>query len=205
VTGGPQGQVTQGENDMANASTTGFGFRPIKMVGQGYNNETFSEYSVAASSALISHHDLCILTADGVILTAADGGANNIGVLNGIFYTDATTSKPTWSNYSPASNTATDIVAFIADNPKQMFEVMSADTAFNQNEVGECADQVLAAGTTPLFISKSKISATTDAAIAQLKILGVSRDPDHSDTAAEGFALRVMIDEHILGNNVAGI
>ncbi len=48
-------------------------------------------------------------------------------------------------------------------------------------------------------------TATIDPASAQLKIIGVSRDPDHSDTTEEGFALRVMINEHILGNNVAGI
>jgi hypothetical protein len=82
---------------------------------------------------------------------------------------------------------------------------MSADTAFNQNEVGHCADQVLDVGVTPLFISKTKISATTAAGLKQLKILGVSKDPDHSDTTEAGFALRVMIAEHILGNNVAGI
>ena len=189
---------------MANASTTGFGYRPIKMVGQAYNNAGLSEYSVAASSALISHACLVQLTADGVVL-AAGTGANNIGTLNGVFYTDATSNKPTFSNFSPAANTATDIVAFINDNPQQMFEIMSADTSFDQNEVGENANQVNDIGVTPLFISKSKISATTDAAIAQLKIIGVSRDPDHSDTTAEGFALRVMIDEHLLGNNVAGI
>jgi hypothetical protein len=56
-----------------------------------------------------------------------------------------------------------------------------------------------------LYISRSKISATTSNAIAQLKIIGVSRDPEHSDITVEGFALRVMINEHILGNNVAGI
>ena len=190
---------------MANASTTGFGFRPIKKIAQNYNNAALSEYNVAASSALISHACLVQLTADGVVLAAGSGGANNIGTLNGVFYTDATSNKPTYSNYSPTGNTATDIVAFINDNPQQMFEVMSADTSFDQNEVGECADQVNDVGVTPLFISKSKVSATTDAAIAQLKIIGVSRDPDHSDTTAEGFALRVMINEHLLGNNVAGI
>ena len=190
---------------MANASTTGFGFRPIKMVGQAYNNMALSEYSVAASSALISHAALCKLTGDGVVLASGDTDVTNLGTLNGVFYTDATTSKPTWSNYSPASNTATDIVAFINDDPMQMFEVMSADTAFNQNEVGHCADQVNDVGVTPLFVSKSKISATTANTKAQLFIIGVSRDPDHSDTSAEGFALRVMINEHILGNNVAGI
>ena len=189
---------------MANASTTGFGFRPIKKVGQNYNNAALSEYSVAASSALISHAALVQLTADGVVLASGNTTENNLGTLNGVFYTDATTNKPTFSNFSPATNTATDIVAFINDDPMQMFEVMSADTAFNQNEVGHCADQVLAAGTTPLFVSKSKISATTANTQAQLFIMGVSRDPDHSDTAAEGFALRVQIREHILiGNDTA--
>ena len=190
---------------MANASTTGFGFRPIKKIAQNYNNAALSEYSVAASSALISHACLVQLTADGVVLASGNTDANNLGTLNGVFYTDSTSNKPTFSNFSPASNTATDIVAFVTDNPQQMYEVMSADTAFNQNEVGGCADQVNDVGVTPLFISKSKISATTGASIAQLKIIGVSRDPDHSDTSTEGFALRVYINEHILGNNVAGI
>ena len=189
---------------MANASTTGFGFRPIKKIAQNYNNAALSEYSVAASSALISHACLVQLTADGVVLASGNTTTNNLGTLNGVFYTDATSNKPTFSNFSPASNTATDIVAFINDDPMQMYEIMSADTAFNQNEVGHCADQVLAVGTTPLFISKSKISATTATTMAQMFIMGVSRDPDHSDTTAEGFALRVQIREHILvGNDTA--
>jgi len=186
---------------MANASTTGFGFRPIKKIAQNYNNAALSEYNVAASSALISHACLVQLTADGVVLASTNSTPNNLGTLNGVFYTDATSNKPTFSNFSPASNTATDIVAFINDDPMQMFEVMSADTAFNQNEVGHLADQVLAVGATPLFISKSKISATTATTQAQLFIMGVSRDPDHSDTTAEGFALRVQIREHILIGN----
>jgi len=186
---------------MANASTTGFGFRPIKKIAQNYNNAALSEYNVAASSALISHACLVQLTADGVVLASGNTTTNNLGTLNGVFYTDATSNKPTFSNFSPASNTATDIVAFINDDPMQMFEVMSADTAFNQNEVGHLADQVLAVGTTPLFISKSKISATTATTQAQLFIMGVSKDPDHSDTTVEGFALRVQIREHILIGN----
>ena len=190
---------------MANASTTGFGFRPIKKIAQNYNSAGLSEYSVAASSALISHAAMVQLTADGVVLASGNTDENNLGTLNGVFYTDATTNKPTFSNYSPASNTATDIVAFVTDNPQQMYEVMSADTAFNQNEVGGCADQVASAGSSPLYISRSKISATTAGTKAQLKIIGVSRDPDHSDTSAEGFVLRVMMYEHILGNKVAGI
>ena len=190
---------------MANSSTVGFGLRPIKKVGQNDNNAALSEWSIAASSALISHNDLCMITTDGVVLTSGNTNVANIGSLNGAFYTDPTSNKPTWSNYWPNAVAATDAVAFINSNPLQMFEIMSADTSFAQTEVGGCADSVPAVGTTPLFISKTKISATTADTLAQLKIIGVSRDPDHSDITEEGFALRVMIDEHILGNNVKGI
>jgi hypothetical protein len=74
---------------MANASTTGFGFRPIKKVGQNYNNAGLSEYNIAASSALISHAAMVQLTADGVILSSGNTDTNNLGVLNGVFFTDA--------------------------------------------------------------------------------------------------------------------
>ena len=181
---------------MANASTTGFGFRPIKMVGQAYNNMALSEYSVAASSALISHAAMVQLTADGVVLASGNTDENNLGTLNGVFYTDATTNKPTFSNYSPASNTATDIVAFVTDNPQQMYEVMSADTAFNQNEVGGCADQVASAGSSPLYISRSKISATTAGTKAQLKIIGVSKDPDNNELGSANVNFVAVINEH---------
>ena len=89
---------------MANASTTGFGFRPIKKIAQNYNNAALSEYNVAASSdALISHACLVQLTADGVVLASGNTTTNNLGTLNGVFYTDATSNKPTFSNFSPAS------------------------------------------------------------------------------------------------------
>jgi hypothetical protein len=192
---------------MANISTTGFGLRPIKQVGQNYNNAGLSEWLVAASSALISHAALVKLTADGVVLAAGNTDDHNLGTLNGVFYTDATTNKPTFSNYSPAANTATDIVAYVNDNPMTMFEVMSSATSYDATDVGECSDQVAAVGVTPLFISRSKINGTTvgTGASAQLKILGLSRDPDHSDGTVEGFALRVQINEHILGLNRNGI
>ena len=76
---------------------------------------------------------------------------------------------------------------------------MSADTAFNANEVGHCADQVFANGTSPLFISRWSNFGYNSASQAQLFIMGVSRDPDHSDTTAEGFALRVQIKRTHLG------
>jgi len=84
---------------MANQSTTGFGLRPIQKIGQNDNNAGLSEWLIAASSAAMYHGDMVMLTADGVVLRSTDSSANNLGSLNGVFYTDPTTSKPTWSNY----------------------------------------------------------------------------------------------------------
>ena len=55
---------------------------------------------------------------------------------------------------------------------------MSADTAFNQNEVGHCADQVNEVGGNSTVYFEIKNFGYNSGGIAQLKIIGVSRDPD---------------------------
>ncbi len=57
---------------MANASTTGFGFRPIKKVGQTDNNAGLGEYPVAASSAIYNQARSAMvqLTAEQVVVAA---------------------------------------------------------------------------------------------------------------------------------------
>jgi hypothetical protein len=62
-----------------------------------------------------------------------------LGTLNGIFYTDASTSKPTWANHLAAANTATDIVGFVADDPYERFEVQ-ADSTLAIANIGTNAD-----------------------------------------------------------------
>jgi hypothetical protein len=63
--------------------------------------------------------------ATGTIGVAAAGDVL-LGSLNGVFFTDTTTSKPTWANHYEASNTATDIVGFVSDDPYERFEIQSA-------------------------------------------------------------------------------
>jgi len=109
---------------MANQSTTGFGLRPLRNVHQGAHNAGLGEWKIAASSTAIDHHDLVLLAATGYVTVATAGIAvvNALGSLNGTFYTDPTTSKPTWSNWAP-SNAATDMIALVNDNPQTMFEM----------------------------------------------------------------------------------
>ena len=70
-------------------------------------------------------------------LTVAAAGDVLLGSLNGVFFTDATTSKPTYANHLNASNTATDIVGFVSDDPYERFEIQSAGTPAQTN-IGQC-------------------------------------------------------------------
>ena len=186
---------------MANSSSTGFGLKPIKKVGQNYDAGGLGEYPVAASATAIYNQDLVAMANTGTAAVAAAGTTHNLGSLNGVFYTDATTSKPTFQNYLQGSNTATDIVAFITDDPNQIYEVRSNNSgASAQTDVGNTAEISYSAGATPNYVSRTTLDdSTLGTATQQLKIVGVSRDPDNSDLTSANVVWRVVINEHFFG------
>ena len=183
---------------MANASTTGFGLKPIKMYGNGYESMGLGEYPVAASSDAIYFQDAVCQAATGYVIVGIATTTDIIGSLNGVFYTDATTSKPTFQNYLQGSNAATDIVALVNDNPLQQYEIRGDNTgAAAQTDVGCVADIVYAAGSSPNYVSGAMLDDSDIAAGAskQLKIIGVSRDPENSDLTSANVVWRVVINE----------
>ena len=186
---------------MANKDAA-FGLKAIGKVGQNRDNQGLSEYSIAASATAIYQWDPVEMLATGTIGVAAAGDVL-LGSLNGVFYTDASTSKPTWANHLEASNTATDIVGFVADDPYERFEIQSAGTVAQTN-IGNCADIAYTAGASPNYISKVEISGTMAATAAQLKIIGVSKDPDNNELGAANANVIVTIAEHFL-TQTAGI
>ena len=191
---------------MANQSTTGFGLRPLRNVHQGDHNAGLGEWKIAASSTAIDHHDLVLLAATGYVVVGTAGIAvvNALGSLNGSFYTDPSTQKPTWSNWAP-NNAATDHTCLINDNPQTMFEMRTALTSLTQADAGRTAPIVDSAGSgAPNYISGFTIGAVTTA-INQVKLLGLTRDTQNQDVSVAGSVWRVMICSHILGNNIAGI
>ena len=190
---------------MANASSTGFGMKPVKMAGQSANTAGLGEYPVAASSSSIYNQDLVAMATSGFAAVAAAGTEQLLGSLNGVFYTDASTSKPTFQAYLLGSNTASDIVALVNDDPHQMYEIRSNNAgASAQTDVGNTADISYSAGASPNYISRSTLddSSLSDSASKQVKIVGVSRDPDNSDLASANVVWRVIISEHFFKQHV---
>ena len=190
---------------MANASSTGFGMKPVKMAGQSANTAGLGEYPVAASSSAIYNQDLVAAATSGFAAVAAAGTEQLLGSLNGVFYTDATTSKPTFQAYLLGSNTASDIVALVNDDPHQMYEIRSNNAgASAQTDVGNTADISYSAGASPNYISRSTLndSSLSDSASKQVKIVGVSRDPDNNEIGSANVVWRVIISEHFFKQHV---
>ena len=181
---------------MANKDAA-FGLKPIGKVGQNRDSQGLSEYSIAASSTAIYFNDPVKMADTGEVQVAAAGNVL-LGSLGGIFFTDASTSKPTYANHLDASNTATDIVGFVSDDPYERFEVQS-DDATAAADVGLNADIVYAAGSSPNYVSKVELDhSDLKTATAQLRVLAISKDIENNEAGSANVNLVVMINEHFL-------
>ena len=181
---------------MANKDSA-FGLRPMGKVGQNRDNQGLSEYDIAASASAIYFNDPVEILATGTIGVAAASDAL-LGSLGGVFFTDASTSKPTFANHLDASNTATDIKGFVSDDPYERFEVQ-ADGATAAADVGLNADIVYAAGSSPDYVSKVELQTSDQkTGTAQLRIIGISKDPSNNEAGSANVNLVTIINEHQL-------
>lgn len=103
-------------------------------------------YTIASGySSDIGYGDAVILNTNGTITVGA-AGADLLGVFAGVQFTDAT-GKPCFQKNWPANQVATNIVAYVYDNPDDIFEVQvaSGGSGYVQAAIGDQAD--LVAGT----------------------------------------------------------
>ena len=181
---------------MANKDAA-FGLRPMGKVGQNRDNQGLSEYDISASASAIYFNDPVEILAAGTIGVAAASDAL-LGSLGGVFFTDASTSKPTFANHLDASNTATDIKGFVSDDPYERFEIQ-ADGATAAADVGLNADIVYAAGSSPDYVSKVELQTSDQkTGTAQLRILGISKDIENNEAGSANVNLVTIINEHQL-------
>ena len=189
---------------MANQDSP-FGLRAIGKIGQNRDNQGLAEFSIAASATAIFGQDPVKALNTGTIGVAATGDTL-LGSLNGVFFTDANTSKPTFANHLNASNTATDIVGFVSSDPYERFEIQSDNTAASaQTDVFMNYDITYAAGSSHDYLSGVELDdSTTSTASGQLRVVGVSKDIKNNDLTASHVNFVVMINEHFL-KGTAGV
>ena len=165
---------------MATNQDAAFGLRPIGKIGQNRDNQGLSEFGIAASSTAIYQNDPVKALATGYIGVAGTGD-QLLGSLNGVFFTDANTSKPTFANHLKGSNTATDIVGFVSDDPYERFEIQNVTTLPIAN-INTLSNISYVAGSSPNFVSKVEVNGlVTTTTTRQLRILGVTKDLENNN------------------------
>ena len=200
---------------MANQDAA-FGYRAIGGMGSSYETQGTSKYQINDNwTNAIFQGDL-VGMGDGTVTdragTASVAGyifgsiaatTLNLGVFNGCFYIDPTTSKPTWKNYYPgAVNITTGLIdAYCYDNPQQLYEVQTSGT-LTQSDVGSLIDQgTYAAGSTINGHSVMEIGGTSGFTTAQFRIVRLSGDPSNSDTGNANSNWVVRLNESIYYNS----
>ena len=124
---------------MANQDAA-FGFRPTRHLTGG--EVRTNEYAIAANfgTSIYTNQPVVGVTAGG-IQHAIDTSTGTVGLIlgtfGGCFYTDPTTSKPTYSAHYPASTNASDIVAYVYDDPMIVFEAQHNGTGTAAMNFGE--------------------------------------------------------------------
>ena len=167
-------------------------------------------YTIASTYAanIFEGDPVKLVDAGTVQLGTSDGtrsgtvaGILLLGIFAGCQYTDAL-GKPTVSAYWPSGVTATDITAWVYDDPETLFNVQYSNpgtpgTTTMQTAVGEQMDWVVASpgGSTATGLSNTQIG-VIEATSGQFQLTGFAGEINDSITDAYIVAI-VRINEHI--------
>ena len=181
---------------MANKDAA-FGFKPTRhLTGGKIRTE---EYAIAANHGTsIFNGQVVEAVAAGGIEQAAAGDTQQLGVFGGCFFTDPTSSKPTFKAFYPASTNASDIVATVYTDPYIVYEAQHDGTGTAAMNHGGF-DFVGVSGSTLSGQSTSEIDTSTVTTSGNLKQIGISKDPENSDTSSANANAYVVFNtgEHI--------
>ena len=181
---------------MANQDAA-FGFRPTRsLVGGQIRTE---EYVIAANyNTAIYTGQVVEAVAGGGIEAAAAGDTQQAGVFGGVFYTDPSTSKPTFKPFYAASTNASDLKATVYADPYIVYEAQHDGTgtaAMNNSAI----DFTGVGGSTLTGQSTSELDTSESGTSGNFKQIGISNDPDNSDTSSANANAYCVINtgEHI--------
>ena len=146
-------------------SASPYGARPIGTLSASgsFTGKTRNLPIITTYGTAIFNGDFVKIAADGTV--AKDSGTTAltaVGIFMGCSYTDPTSGQKTFSDQWPASNAATDAMAYVIDDPNVVFQ-MQADEAVNTTDRGLNASVVQTAGSTAIGKSKNALDGSTPA------------------------------------------
>ena len=107
-----------------------YGLKPINLIGgQGFSGSTRQLKIASNYGTAIFYGDVVKYASDGTIqIDTGTTAATPIGVFLGVTYTDPSTSQVTFKQSYPASTVASDIMAYVLDDPDALFKVVAVSS-----------------------------------------------------------------------------
>ena len=166
-----------------------------------------NEYTIASGYAvnLFTGDPVKLLTNGSVVLGTSDGTRTGtvadvalLGIFAGCVYTDAN-GKPNWSPYWPASTTATDIKAYVYDDPENVYTVQAGGSiaAAAIGDQADFANFAAPGGSTATGRSSANLSSTLIGAGDQAQFRIVAFDKSVDNAPGDAYTkVQVQIAQH---------
>jgi len=152
-----------------------YGFQPINLIGgQVFAGSTRLLPIASGSGTSIFYGDVVRLNTGGTLskVSTTATATDAVGIFLGCQFTNPSTKQLLQQQYYPASTVASDIQAFVLDDPDALFKVAvtaagaSTISGVTQAAIGQNSALILTAGSTTTGDSLASISATTGAGTA---------------------------------------
>jgi hypothetical protein len=152
-----------------------YGFQPINLIGgQVFAGSTRLFPIASGSGTSIFFGDVVRLNTGGTLskVSTTATATDSVGIFLGCQFTNPSTKQLLQQQYYPASTVASDIQAFVLDDPDALFKVAvtaagaSTISGVTQAAIGQNSALILTAGSTTTGDSLASISATTGAGTA---------------------------------------
>jgi hypothetical protein len=151
-----------------------YGFQPINLIGgQVFAGATRQIPIASGSGTSIFYGDVVRLNTGGTLsrVSTTDSATDAVGIFLGCAFTNPSTKQFLQQQYYPATTVASDIVAYVCDDPDTYFKVavLSNSTTIGgmtQTDIGNNVAILTTAGNTNSGDSNEGVSATTGSGTA---------------------------------------
>jgi len=163
-----------------------YGFKPINLIGgQVFAGATRQIPIDSGSGTSIFYGDVVRLNTAGTLsrVSTTDSATDAVGIFLGCQFTNPTTKQLLQQQYYPGGTVASDIVAYVCDDPDTLFKVavLSSSTAvggLTQTDVGNNVGIFTTAGSTTSGDSNEGVRNATSTSVTTLPFRIIAGVPE---------------------------
>ena len=163
-----------------------YGLKPINLIGgQVFAGATRQIPIASGSGTSIFYGDVVRLNTGGTLsrVSTTDSATDAVGIFLGCQFTNPTTKQLLQQQYYPASTVASDIVAYVCDDPDTLFKVAVLSAAstvggLTQTDVGNNVGIFTTAGSTTTGDSNEGVRNATSDSVTTLPFRIIAGVPE---------------------------